>query len=84
MQVISHQIAGHAAQGLLHAGHLRDDVGTIAIVFHHFLQAADLPFDAAQAMAIGRFDARIDGHSFARAGIAGTVGGGAGLLASWG
>jgi len=84
MQVISHQIAGHAAQGLLNAGRFRDDVGAIAIVFHHFLQAADLSFDAAQAMAIGLFDVRIDSHGFARVRITGTVGTGAGLLASWG
>jgi hypothetical protein len=38
------------------------------------LQAADLPFDATKAVAIGNFDFRIDGHRFARASFAGASG----------
>jgi hypothetical protein len=53
VQMIAHQISGHAAERFLDAGDLRDDVGTIAIVFDHFLQAADLALDAAEAVAIG-------------------------------
>src|SRR4029077_2762507 len=46
----------------------------VAVVFDHFLQAADLPFDAAQPVAIGNLDFRIDAHRFAHAGIAGAGG----------
>ena len=37
VEMIAHQVSGYAAQGFLDAGDLRDDVGTIAIVFDHFL-----------------------------------------------
>src|SRR5260370_18650452 len=67
MQVIAHQVARDAAQRFLHAGDLRDDVRAVAVVFHHFLQAANLAFDAAQAVAIRRFDFGIDGNCFTRA-----------------
>src|SRR6266550_5021935 len=52
MEVILHQVARHAAQRLLHRSHLGDDVRAVAVFFHHFLQAADLPLDAAQALLI--------------------------------
>ena len=65
VQVIAHQISRHAAQRFLHAGHLRDDVRTVAVFLNHFLQAADLPFNAAKAMPIGRFNFRIDANRFA-------------------
>jgi len=70
VQVIAHQVACDAAQRFLHAGDLRDDVRAVAVVFDHFLQATNLAFDTAQAVAIGHFDFRIDGHRFARAGFA--------------
>ena len=77
VQVVAHQISGYASQGFLDAGDLRDDVGAVAIVFDHFLEAADLAFDAAKAVAIGFFQVGIDGDCFSRfAGdVAGAVGG---------
>ena len=65
VQVIAHQVARDAAQRFLHAGDLHDDVRAVAVVFHHFLQAADLPFNAAKPMPIGRFDFRINANRFA-------------------
>ena len=65
MQVIAHQISRDATQRFLHAGDLRDDVGAVAIVFHHFLQSANLTFDAAKAMPIGGFNFGIDAGGFA-------------------
>src|ERR1700676_75728 len=65
MQVILHQVARYAAQRFLHRGNLRDDVRAVAVGVDHFLQAANLPFDAGQPVAIRILDLRIDGHSFA-------------------
>jgi hypothetical protein len=74
MQVIAHQISRDATQGFLHAGDLRDDVGAIAVVFHHFLQSANLAFDAAKAMAIGGFNFGIDsGGSASRMYVASAI-----------
>jgi hypothetical protein len=69
-ELIAHQVARDAAQRFLDASNLRDDVRAVAVVFDHFLQAADLAFDATQAVAIGYFDFRIDGDGFARIGFA--------------
>jgi hypothetical protein len=55
VKVIAHQIASDAAEGFLHAGDLRDDVGAVAIFFDHFLEAADLPFDSAKALEVSGF-----------------------------
>lgn len=46
LEMVLHQIARHAAQGFVHGSNLRDDVSAIAIVVYHFLQPADLAFDA--------------------------------------
>ena len=64
-QVIAHQVARYAAQRFLHAGDLRDDVRAVAVAFHHFLKAADLAFDAAQAVPVRLFDFGIDTSGFA-------------------
>jgi hypothetical protein len=75
VQVVAHQIAGYAAEGFLDAGDLRDDVGAVAIVFDHFLEAADLAFDAAKAVAIGVLELGIDGDC-----LSGFAGDGAGAV----
>ena len=74
VQVIAHEVARHAAQRFLHAGDLRDDVRAVAVVFHHFLQAADLALDAAQAVAVRCFDFGIDANGLASATVAGAGG----------
>jgi hypothetical protein len=77
VQVVAHQVAGYAAKRFLDAGDLGDDVGAVAVVFDHFLQAANLAFDSAQAVAIGFFQLRMDGNGlsgFAR-NRAGAIGG---------
>ena len=66
VQVIPHQVARHAPQRFLHTGDLRNDVRAVAVLFHHFLQAANLPFDPAQAMTVSRFDFRINSDGLAR------------------
>src|ERR1700737_4897033 len=63
--MVLHQIASHAAQGFLDGSDLHDDIGAIAVFFHHFLQTAKLPLDAAQSVGVGRFDSGIHGHGFA-------------------
>jgi len=84
VQMIAHQVSGDAAQGFLDAGDLGDDVGAVAVVFDHFLEAADLAFDAAQAVAIGFLELRIDTSGFpwlaGRAGAVGDSGAGQGLV----
>ena len=65
VQVIAHQVAGDSAERFLDTGDLRDDVGAVAIVFDHLLQAANLAFDAAQALEVSGFQLRIDTDGFA-------------------
>jgi hypothetical protein len=64
-QMILHQIARDTAEGFLHGSNLRDDVGAVAVVFNHFLQATDLAFNAAETLAIGFLQGGIDSGSFA-------------------
>lgn len=40
-----HDLLAEAAEGLLDAGDLDEDVGAVAIFFDHFVQAADLALD---------------------------------------
>jgi hypothetical protein len=65
VQVVAHQVSRHAAQRFLDAGDLRDDVRTVAVLFHHFLQAADLSLNSAQAVAVGFLDFRVHVDRFA-------------------
>src|SRR5260370_2714502 len=76
MQMIFHQVARHAAQRLLHGGNLHNDVRAVAVLFHHFLQAAHLAFDAAKTILIGLFQQRIDTEGLASTsrGIARAIG----------
>jgi hypothetical protein len=68
VEVILHQVARHTAQGFLHGSHLRNDVGAIAVFFDHFLQAADLSLDAAQALPIRVFQFGVHARGFSRPG----------------
>ncbi len=73
MKMILHEIASYAAQRFLHRSDLDDDVRAIAVVCHHFLQAAHLAFNAAETLLIAVFKRWIDGNgSMARADDAGT------------
>ena len=65
VQMILHQIASDAAERFLDGGDLRDDVGAVAVFFDHFLQAADLAFDAAETLAIGFLEGGIYPGGFA-------------------
>jgi hypothetical protein len=78
VEMIAHQISGDAAESFLHAGDLGDDVGAVAIFFDHFLEAADLAFDAAEALEVRGFELGIDADRFTRFGAegAGAVGAG--------
>lgn len=53
LEMILHQISGHAAQGFLHGGDLDDDVRAVAVILDHFLQAANLAFNSAEAFGVG-------------------------------
>jgi hypothetical protein len=76
MKMILHEIAGHPAQRFLHGSDLHDDVGAVAIVRHHFLQAAHLTFDTAETLLIAVFERWIDSNGLmAGADDAGTLGG---------
>ena len=61
LQVIAQQLPPDPAQRFLDRRDLRDDVGAVAILLHHFLQAADLSLDAAQPLHVRVLDRRIDG-----------------------
>ena len=77
MEMIAHQVASDAAKRLLDAGDLGDDVGAVAIFFDHFLETANLAFNAAESLEIGVLQLRIDGDGLATFGrdAAGAVGG---------
>jgi hypothetical protein len=76
LKMIFHQIAGHSAQRFLYRGDLHDDVGAVAIVAYHFLQAAYLAFNAAETLLIALFERGVDGNGFmAGPHEAGTLGG---------
>jgi len=51
-QVIAHQRASHGPQRFLHGRNLHQDVRAVAVAFDHFLQAAHLALDAAQALQV--------------------------------
>src|SRR2546421_667545 len=53
MKMVLHEIAGHSAQRFLYGSDLSDDVSAVAVLLHHFLQAADLTFD--QLRELGEF-----------------------------
>src|SRR4029077_11094389 len=49
-KMVSHERPPNASQSLLGRRDLDDDVGAITVLFHHFLQAPDLPFDTSKAL----------------------------------
>src|SRR5256885_9173335 len=65
MQVVLHQVAGDTPQRFLDGSNLGNDVGAIAVLLDHFLQAAHLALDAAEAVLIGLLQTGIDSHGFA-------------------
>ena len=69
-QVVAHKVTAGAAEGFLYGRYLHQNVGTIALIFHHFLDAANLAGDACEAAQGGGLDFRInfDGLAFISAG----------------
>jgi len=74
-QMILHQVARYPAQRFLNGSDLGDDVRAIAVFLNHFLQAADLPFDAAEAILICFLQARFYAYGLASSwtGLAGAI-----------
>ncbi len=56
----------YAAEGFAYGGDLDEDIGAVALLFDHLLEAADLTFDSLQAREIGASDIRIDRDRLAR------------------
>src|SRR5260370_4543014 len=67
-QMIFHQVARYAAQRFLNGSDLGDDVRAIAVFLDHFLQATDLPFDAAEAILISLLQVRVYAYGLASSG----------------
>ncbi len=59
LEVIAEQFAADGAQGLVHGGDLREDLGAGALLVHHAVQAAYLTLDAAQARKCPRLQLRV-------------------------
>jgi hypothetical protein len=80
VEMILHESAPDASQSFLYGGDLDDDIGAIALLFHHLLETADLPFDSAQALQVRGLDLRIDRDGLAaflsRAAASGVFGSG--------
>ncbi len=74
-EMILHQVARYAAQRFLNGSDLGDDVRAIAVSLDHFLQATDLPFDAAEAILICFLQARVYAYGLAPSGtgLAGAI-----------
>lgn len=68
VQMILHQVTRDSSQCFLYGSDLSDDVGAVAVFFDHFLQTADLAFDAAEALAIGFFQGGVYAGCFAAVG----------------
>src|ERR1700744_6052019 len=63
-QVIAHQRASDGAKRLLRRRDLHQNVGAIPLFFHHALNAAHLPLNAAEPPKIRSLDFRIDANCF--------------------
>src|SRR5215469_3814545 len=65
LDAMGHMVAQHllldAAQRHPHGGNLRDNVDAIAVILDHPGKAADLAFDAPEALEGGRLDLRAHG-----------------------
>src|SRR6476661_4330288 len=61
-EVVAHQLAADRAQGLLDGGDLGQDVGAVAVLLDHLLEAAHLPLDPPQALLVAVIDPGIDGY----------------------
>lgn len=64
-EVVAHERARDGAQGLLHGRDLCDDVGAVAVVFDHAVEAADLTFYETKTAEIRGLDFGIDSRGFA-------------------
>lgn len=65
LKMISHQRPADSAKRLLNGSDLNDDIGTIAFLLNHFLEAANLTLNAAKTLHVRAFDIRIDRNSLA-------------------
>jgi hypothetical protein len=63
--MVAHERAGDGAESLLDGGDLRDDVGAVAVVFDHAVEAANLAFDKTEAAEVRGFDPGVDANCFA-------------------
>ena len=64
LEVIAHEFAANGPQRFVRGRDLRQDIGAVAIVLDHFLQAADLPFDPPEPLEVASFGVGVDGHGF--------------------
>jgi hypothetical protein len=64
LQMVTQQILADAAQGLLNRGNLHQNIGAVAVFFHHFVEAADLPFNSPQAFQVRCFDVGLNSSRF--------------------
>src|SRR5476649_2422191 len=62
LQVVSHEFAAHAPQGLVNGRDLDKDLGAVALVLHHFLDPAHLPLYPLEAREFPSFSSLIDGN----------------------
>ena len=59
-EVIPQQGLADTPQRLLDRGDLSKNIGTVAILFDHLLKTANLTFDSAEPLQVGRLDAGVD------------------------
>jgi hypothetical protein len=62
--MVSHQLTPDSAQRFLNGRDLGKDVGAVPVLVDHALEAANLPFYAAQSLHISGFCLRVDGYRF--------------------
>jgi len=68
-QMIPHQRLPDGPQRFLHRRKLHQNVGAVAVIVHHSLQPANLPFDSPQPVPISRFDFTVHASRFFRPGM---------------
>src|SRR5271168_3826665 len=63
-EMIAHQGTSDRSDRLLSRRDLRENIGAVAVLFHHALQAADLAFDSSQPAQVRSLDRGIDADRF--------------------
>jgi hypothetical protein len=75
LKMVTHERASHAPESFVDRRYLGHDIGAVAVLIDHLLEAAHLSFDAAEPDQISGFDLGIDRNRFSARPIVGGIAG---------